>query len=850
AWAQTRFQDSTGNYIDFLYLENPSGAGTGEQLISEVRYTGKTLLPGQSGSALAPYAKVVFSYSSRGSAAGKAYVAGGALTQSQRLESITSCATGAAGACATETQARFYQLGYATTVVVGSMLERLLSVQECRDSTKAVCLPATTFAWSQANPGSFDTQETSGSIPNGSLSKFDGLKFGDVDGDGRMDLIWLKDGQRGETCSSDLVYVAFARIDSTGKPFFTVGNPVLCTPAELAWDPADGSWFLLDYDGDGRDDLFLRGQTQWLGYRSNGDATNPFVESDMLAELAQPIPAGATRDAEPQHADVNGDGLIDLVYSTGTGLVVRVMERGGSYGYRWGNARAITLTTDTCTSNCFTLSGLYRKNNYQQLNDFDGDSRSDLLVNVEGTCDSTGDPPPQEPTDPIHVQSTDTTDGTTTATTCPRMMPFVVDNLTATSLTLRRYGTVAASLAEGYSFADLNGDGLSDMIGHGLTTGIPGFSINTGVGFVTGGNLGFGVTTSQVQAVDANGDGRADIVYTSSDYSHFVARYGRANGTVSDAVALPNLTTGCGALECFGSRSFLFTDVDADGNVDFMRIKWDDSSSPVYFSRASAANRQLPRDAITQVTNGLGAQTLITYAPLTNNAVYRADSGSRNASAWGRGSPVQDLKAPMYVVAKAASSSPQAGLPAALATVHYRYAGAKVQAGGRGLLGFREIVTIDPNQSGGYVTTQTLYHQQFPLTGMPAQTFKRAVAGSAYAVPACLNGVTNDSCYSTPGSAFPAPAGSLFTENSHVWESDTEVAGTAVTAYSAGVQAPVHVRTAGTIEKLRDPFYGAPTSRVETSFSYTAYGNVAATSVDTFHGDDSTAMSTVITSNT
>nr|MBA2237292.1 hypothetical protein [Lysobacter sp.] len=42
AWAQTRFQDSTGNYIDFLYLENPSGAGTGEQLISEVRYTGKT----------------------------------------------------------------------------------------------------------------------------------------------------------------------------------------------------------------------------------------------------------------------------------------------------------------------------------------------------------------------------------------------------------------------------------------------------------------------------------------------------------------------------------------------------------------------------------------------------------------------------------------------------------------------------------------------------------------------------------------------------------------------------------------------------------------------------------------
>jgi len=64
-WAQTRFQDSTGNYIDYLYLENPAGAGTGEHLVSEIRYTGKTVLPGQAGNSSAPYARVVFNYTAR-----------------------------------------------------------------------------------------------------------------------------------------------------------------------------------------------------------------------------------------------------------------------------------------------------------------------------------------------------------------------------------------------------------------------------------------------------------------------------------------------------------------------------------------------------------------------------------------------------------------------------------------------------------------------------------------------------------------------------------------------------------------------------------------------------------------
>ena len=61
AWAQTRFQDSTGNYIDFTYHKSPNGM-VGEHLLAEVRFTGKVNLPGQSGPTLAPYAKLAFNY--------------------------------------------------------------------------------------------------------------------------------------------------------------------------------------------------------------------------------------------------------------------------------------------------------------------------------------------------------------------------------------------------------------------------------------------------------------------------------------------------------------------------------------------------------------------------------------------------------------------------------------------------------------------------------------------------------------------------------------------------------------------------------------------------------------------
>lgn len=396
AWAQTRMQDSTGNYIDYLYHLN-AGQSIGEQLIHKVRWTGKTALAGQSASH-APYAELTFNYAHYWD--NDTYVAGGRTHSVHRLESVTSSVdTGYNG---NFQPVRHYQLGYD----FGSAFMVLTSLTECRDSSLAVCAAPTRFRWSQGQAageglfdrGFFETVEDTARLNNGSQSKFEGFKFGDFDGDGRQDFAWIKDHNADSgSCKTDVLYVMFNRLDPAGSPKLTEHGVAVCFPAEIMHNPQDGSWFVLDYTGDGRDDLFFRGHSTWIGHPATGNVDMPFDTSvNLLAELAQPVPSGGSKEAEPQHADLNGDGLIDLMYPRGGQLVARLMERGGSHHFRWGAERAVTLTSDECPDGgCIAFSGLYRKSNYQQLNDFNADARSDALILAPSSCGGGPGPGPR-----------------------------------------------------------------------------------------------------------------------------------------------------------------------------------------------------------------------------------------------------------------------------------------------------------------------------------------------------------------------------------------------------------------------------------------------------------------------
>ena len=534
SWAQTRFQDSTGNYIDYLYVEGTAPESPGEHLVSKVRYTGKTVLAGQMGSAKAPYAEVVFNYNPI-FFDNRAYVAGGLLRSRSQLQSITSSVDHDDDG--SFTPVRHYALTYLSARTFAHVLT---SLQECRDAALQVCAAPTTFEWStpranEVDTNLFQTWEPTATVPNCSLTKFEGMKFGDIDGDGRQDMVWLKDVSSGDACASKQVNLLYSRLDANGSPTLQNAGMVFCAPNGLYWSPQDYSWFLLDYDGDGRDDYFQRTDTVWIGYRATGNAAQPFDTAvNLLAGLAQPIPPGADKFSEPQQADLNGDGLIDLVYPSGGGLVARLMERGGSYGFRWGAARTVSLFGDGCSSGtCYTVTGLYRKNNYQQLNDFNADARSDLIVNVQTTCGTGGGPPggggvqQRMPGAGGSAMRTTTMSGTTTSI-CSTAMLFAVDALSTTAVALKRYSDSAFNPDRPYGFSDINGDGLTDVAFMGNAEA-PFFSasLNTGTGFVGNGQTLLQIIGYQyAQLTDINDDGRADYIYPNSADGQFTALRG------------------------------------------------------------------------------------------------------------------------------------------------------------------------------------------------------------------------------------------------------------------------------------------------------------------------------------
>ena len=867
-WAQTRFQDSTGNYIDYLYNENPAAAGTGELHIREVRYTGRAALAGQATGARAPYAKVQFNYTTLPAAQwSRGYLAGGQVTTTQRLESITSCASAGTG-CPQDQQVRHIVLTYAPSPS-GSQQDTLIGLQECRDSSAATCSAPTLFGWSTASH-SFTSYETPTNLSL-ATDHFKGFKVGDVNGDGRQDLAVLYLAGTGCQGGSWIVTM-LGTLDGAGRP--TYGNTTFnCVQADIT-GRGDGAWHLLDYNGDGLDDLFVSSFTgqPWRVHSSNG--THFDMAGNLIASLSPAIPSFNAESSQVQLADINGDGLADILYFSGGQLRSRLMERQGTL-FGWGIERITSIDQSSIGNiiqGCDDPSNPYireceygvagapsSKLGFMQMYDFNGDAASDVLFQITASAEEWVDGPGCV-MDTLAQRSSGNSEGmisryenpdeasappVTLADPCwrriraERLQSFTVESLGTNAIVLTSHSYIAGANQHDTALVDINGDGLTDVATLSTASSDWTYALNTGRGLTHGGTLSLSEYREQVRFVDVTGDGRADMLYLVNygSYKAYAFRRALPSGDFAPGTVL----AGGNARLCQGSGCNeqesvpIFGDIDGDGNLDFLALNFAGSNVGLAVSRGLQTFQA--RDVITTITNGLGAVTQLQYAPMTNTAVYRRGVGARNGLNWGRGAPVQDVLASSYVVARVSSSAPRAGDAAAMASLYYRYANARVQAGGRGFLGFGTLETIDPNQSGGHVVTTTTYAQNFPFTGLPVQTVKKAI-GAAYAPPACLGAVTN-ACFSGPGTVHPDLGGQWFSSSVQSWE----MAGTLTS------QTPIHVRTQGTEETLRDPYTGAITSKIATAFSYGGHGNVTQTVADTYTGAG-TLTATQITQNT
>lgn len=806
-WLLNRVEDSSGNYLEYVYAKWLNSASVAASAIAdeihlaEVRYTGKRRLPGQSAPDAAPYARVSFSYAPRTLAAQHAgWQSGAPYRLTQELTGI-----GVHEPLATEV--RHYALEQ-VAASSGSGRRLLQRVYECSDSSKTLCFPPTEFIFEQGSdePTAVTLSEF-GSTAFGEMRYF---KVGDIDGDGRQDIVWA--GPHSGCSTNYGVRVLFATKAGAGTS--ASPQPLSLTSHVHCLQRSDqrsaDEWHLVDIDGDGRDDLLMTGPLggSWSAHRSLGrPATGaaPVFEAANTLGVQVPVGSTSTESAELLVLDVNGDGLPDLLYPTygqiapglAASLAVRLgrIDRSGPVPRRsfsqelpldFGLKPGDPCHPDTPPGwpQTFCAVSFSRGGGQARPADLDGDGRGDVQLFV--TRYALFGAPQGDVGGPWVFASPEQQEEWVRQATQRGAGPvaqeqawyfFVSSDIASGRANFSQYDRIAigteglSNLPAYMSMADVNGDGLMDF----AHAAAPNYTeirvrLNTGRGFAQSLIAATGVThADRLQWVDLTGDGRTDLVYPVAVSGPQASCGGQQVGTadqpwcmrpamagtstnwfvLDSARLLPALHTSIAGRSVADFESFTM-DIDGDGVLDFVRLARNVFSNAPEVRIVRRDTPHTTRDTITRITDGLGAETRIHYQPLTNRAVYRPGKVAW-AQTLGRGAPVFDLLAPMYVVASVESSAPLRGQPEARIATNYRYSAARMQSGGRGFLGFAAIDTFDANEIstlGAYGVTRSQYSQAFPFVGAPTATQKAIGAGT----PSVGEGVST-SCRQNPEAA-------------------------------------------------------------------------------------------------
>ncbi len=128
------------------------------------------------------------------------------------------------------------------------------------------------------------------------------------------------------------VYLASGDFNHDGYDDFAVPNSYSATSMSIVMNNGDGTYAaphtygigqtgyeieVADFNNDGNDDFAVRGASQYMVSLGKGDGT-------FYPSVNTPTPAG--RFQAGTHGDFNGDGAIDLVYPTASGVTLRTND--------------------------------------------------------------------------------------------------------------------------------------------------------------------------------------------------------------------------------------------------------------------------------------------------------------------------------------------------------------------------------------------------------------------------------------------------------------------------------------------------------------------------------------------
>ncbi|GAA5442267.1 hypothetical protein Misp06_00441 [Microbulbifer sp. NBRC 101763] len=742
SWMQNEFQDSVGNRIEFEY-EGDSDSG---KRIHEVRYAY---------GAGANAASVQFTYSDRPDYL-QAYTAGYLFNTTKRLSKITSAADG--------NTLREYNINYQLVAdnISKNQTSLIDSIQECVGSN---CLPALSFEWSQY---SLNYGTSSGSVDftaNKSRSLRD-FQFGDFNGDGYQDVVWLEMDTDSASDQDHQIKYALSNGAYLAPATYSNGQKYLFSGANAN---EDISIAVLDYNADGRSDIAVYDDRYtsktWHVYLST------YVDSQWKLS-SDPIDTGVG-ERDGVFVDVNSDGLSDLVVVGGSTLLVYPLQVGSdpisskTY-YRFGSAKSYSLALPSGKY----ISRLTNSPLKAATADFNGDGNTDILIALERPYVSGCKDPGNKVVDLDFCldENGDLKSGFKYIYSAgPSGHAAFVYNAETDSYDL--FASLGGNTAKSHVAADFNGDGLTDLLLQESSSS--NLYLSTGKQLVKVTPSRF--ASEQAGALDYNQDGMLDVYWPDHDSGLLrVELWDPQTSSFGKSIFIQTVPNNDDYLH-------IFADINGDNQPDYHKISDEGFLTSYVSNYGNSANRDIPNKVLTKIDNGLGNTTDISYTSTIRSWFYSrlemsktlegkectttpserdengveipgstycylkqaantADFYTALNGPWvlpedsvtlGKDAPVLDVLIPKYLVSKVESTSPAAGSsPGAVdytakSAVSYEYAQMKLQAAGRGVLGFQKISTTD-EQTG--VETSTYYRQDYPFTGMPLQTEVRSAS--------------------------------------------------------------------------------------------------------------------------
>ncbi|WP_372627754.1 FG-GAP-like repeat-containing protein [Arsukibacterium sp.] len=682
AWALKRVQDVSGNYYTYHYNKISNSL---EFYLTSIKYSGN--------GSLAPLNEIIFSYDDSRPDKEISYLLGNEITLSKRLTTIISKVNG--------TTLRTYNLAYYFS---GSVL---FSVQACATDYYGAnkCLTPTKFDW---NSG-YATGEYGGGFSR--TSRYKGHQMWDYNGDGLLDIAYVRN-DRGN--SFDHLFL----IQNTGSSLIEKQRF-----NDIAGENFRKTWKIVDLDKDGKDEIIYRGNNgSWYQIKHNGSS---FTSASLNI-------TAASQNAYSNVVDMDGDGLAELLQTVNlnTGNNVLAVQRGTKTGFSSTTEVVQVNLNSPGPDYTVSLVPYDREDNTMPATDFNGDGRSDFIVQVrQNYTDPNPGPVPcipgqicYEPLSSGDQQSKTLINDASESGKLqvlaesdvvpvnhyvehpvvdekPSLQLQTVSPATTTSTvywkilisnshtSLSEYATIGqVAYYDKVIPVDMNGDGLADIAYRKSGNKEWFIRINNGAGF----NAPISTGVFNEDTLKFYGTEKLSVVY--KDHVQFC--YKSFNGT--------SFVHGA----CFGydgiDREYWstnFLDMNGDGTPDML-----DFHGRYHLKFLSGNNAR----HITKVINGFGEEIIVGYSNLNDPSVHdrKTDGASKN---WGNGYLVRDLKGALPVV-----KTVKTGTDA----LTYHYTGGKMQVG-RGMLGFEKVQITS---FAAATRSTTTYRQDGDYRGSVAET--------------------------------------------------------------------------------------------------------------------------------